>query len=400
MRQPANLRKWVWLCLVAGVIFWGGRSLHQVDPQQVGLSAVQLNQLETVIKAAIQAKDIPGAVICVGRKGKIVYWRAYGWSQLLPVKKKMSRGMIFDLASLTKPIATATSIMILVERGQIRLRDKVKQFVPSFRAYQGKEGEEKDALIWHLLTHTSGLPPYAQVEEIQKSFGRPCQLEQMVNYIAHLEKLSPPGKTFRYSCLGFITLAYIVEKVSGEKFDVFARRHIFQPLGMTKTFFNPPEEMKSSCVPTEKLPDGILQGIVHDPLARLLGGVSGNAGLFSSAEDLALFAQMMLNQGQLEGVRILSPLSIRRMTEVFPLASFAGRGLGWDLSSAYASPRGDLFGPRSYGHTGYTGTSLWIDPETQTFIILLTNRVHPEDKGSVTSLRTRVANIVAAAVLE
>lgn len=388
------------LFLIITLFLLGSRSLPEVDPGEVGLAANQLNRLENLLKAAIEARTIPGAVICVGRKGKIAYWRAFGWSQLVPFKKKMTREMIFDLASLTKPIATATSVMILVEQGKLRLKDRVKKYIPEFRKYQGEEGAGEEALIWHLLTHTSGLPPYAQVEKIEKLYGCPCQLEEMVEYIARLEKLAPPGQEFRYSCLGFISLAYIVEKVSDEKLAYFAQRHIFQPLGMTRTFFRPSREMKSQCVPTEKLPTGLLQGVVHDPLARLLGGVSGNAGLFSSAGDLALFAQMMLNQGCLNGVRILSPLSVRRLTEVFPAVSFSGRGLGWDINSSYASPRGDLFSLGSYGHTGYTGTSLWIDPETQTFVILLTNRVHPEDKGSVTSLRSRVANVVAAAILD
>lgn len=400
MKRISLNRKRLGLCLIAGLFLLGTRSLPEVSPVEVGLAAGQLNRLESLLTAAIKAQTIPGAVICVGRKGKIAYWRAFGWTQLLPSKKKMNREMIFDLASLTKPIATATSVMILVERGKLRLRDKVKKYIPEFRNYQGEEGTGEEALIWHLLTHTSGLPPYAQVKEIENLYGRPCGLEEIVDYIARLEKLAPPGREFRYSCLGFISLAYIVEKVSGEKFDEFARHHIFQPLGMTNTFFRPSQEIKSRCVPTEKLPTGLLQGVVHDPLARLLGGVSGNAGLFSSADDLALFAQMMLNQGRLNGVRILSPLSVRRLTEVYPPVSFTGRGLGWDINSSYASPRGDLFSLGSYGHTGYTGTSLWIDPETQTFVILLTNRVHPEDKGSVTSLRAQVANIVAAAVLD
>jgi len=298
-------------------------------------------------------------------------------------------------------VATATAVMILVERGKISLRDRVKKFIPWFRPYSSeKEAREKEAQIWHLLTHTSGLPAYAEEEQIAKQFGRPCSLEQMVGYIGRRPKLSPPGREFRYSCLGFISLAYIVEQVSGQKFEVFVQENIFQPLGMRDTMFNPPPELKAKCVPTEKVGNRILQGVVHDPLARLLGGVSGNAGLFSSALDLATFAQMLLNGGQAAGVRILSPLSVRRLTEVFPLALEAGRGLGWDLNSPYNSPRGDLFGWQSFGHTGYTGTSLWIDPATKCFVILLTNRVHPEDKGSVTGLRTKVANIVASAIWE
>lgn len=397
-----SYRRWMLVLLLGASFFWSGMSLPVTSPEQVGMSNCRLEQIDQAINAAIQEKIIPGAVVCIGRRGKIVFFRSYGWSQLLPVKKEMRKEMIFDLASLTKPVATATALMILVERGKVRLKDKVKKFIPLFRAYSGEKEEvvEKDAQIWHLLTHTSGLPAYAEVDQIEKKFDRPCSLEQMVSYIARLQKLSPPGRDFRYSCLGFITLAYIIEQVSGQKFNVFAREKIFQPLSMEDTMFNPPPELQERCVPTEKIGDKILLGKVHDPLARLLGGISGNAGLFSSALDLAIFAQMMLNGGQLNGVRILSPLSVKRMTEVFPLALEAGRGLGWDLNSPYNSPRGDLFSFRSFGHTGYTGTSLWIDPENQCFVIVLTNRVHPQDKGSVTDLRGRVANIVASAILD
>ncbi|OQX55112.1 MAG: hypothetical protein B5M54_03820 [Candidatus Aminicenantes bacterium 4484_214] len=396
-----SLRKQTWLILLCALFMGMSRGLPSALPKEVGLSSSRLALIDQVVNEALQEKTIPGAVVCVGRQGKIVFFRSYGWSQLTPVKQEMQKDMLFDLASLTKPVATATAVMILVERGKISLRDRVKKFIPWFRPYSSeKEAREKEAQIWHLLTHTSGLPAYAEEEQIAKQFGRPCSLEQMVGYIGRRPKLSPPGREFRYSCLGFISLAYIVEQVSGQKFEVFVQENIFQPLGMRDTMFNPPPELKAKCVPTEKVGNRILQGVVHDPLARLLGGVSGNAGLFSSALDLATFAQMLLNGGQAAGVRILSPLSVRRLTEVFPLALEAGRGLGWDLNSPYNSPRGDLFGWQSFGHTGYTGTSLWIDPATKCFVILLTNRVHPEDKGSVTGLRTKVANIVASAIWE
>jgi CubicO group peptidase (beta-lactamase class C family) len=200
--------------------------------------------------------------------------------------------------------------------------------------------------------------------------------------------------------LNFITLSYIVKKVTGQTIAQFSQENIFEPLGMNHTFYNPSEEYVSLCVPTQVY-DGIpLKGVVHDPLARLLGGISGNAGLFSTADDLAIFAKMMLNQGSFDGNRILSPLAVERMTEIYRIADLAGRGLGWDLESGYATNQGDLFGPNAYGHTGYTGTSLVIDPDTQTILIFLTNSVHPEDKGDIISMRSRVANVVAGSILK
>ncbi len=209
----------------------------------------------------------------------------------------------------------------------------------------------------------------------------------------------PVGAEFVYSCLNYITLAHIVHKVSGQTVDQFAAETIFKPLGMTRTFYRPPAEFVDRCVPTEVVDGTPLRGVVHDPLARLQGGVSGNAGLFSTADDLALFAQMLLNRGELNGVRVLAPLTVDRMTEIYPQVGAAGRGLGWDIDTDYATVRGDLFGLRSYGHSGYTGTSIWIDPETQTAVVFLTNRVHPDDKGDIIALRSKVANVVAAAVL-
>jgi CubicO group peptidase (beta-lactamase class C family) len=186
--------------------------------------------------------------------------------------------------------------------------------------------------------------------------------------------------------------------VSGQDIAEFSQERIFRPLKMKHTFYRPPEKMRALCVPTEVVGGKPFIGVVHDPLARLQGGISGNAGLFSTADDLAVFAEMMLHGGSYKGTRILSPLTVARMTTVWPKAAFAGRGLGWDLDSPQSTSSGDLFGPNSYGHTGYTGTSIWIDPDTETYVIFLTNRVHPDDKGVIAALRSRVANVVAAAI--
>lgn len=399
-RQLREAKKEVvgaWLLIT---VFLLVRCASSSRPEEVGMSLERLRQLDRLMAECLEQKYFPGAVILVGRKDKVVFRKAYGLAQWVPSREPMRIDMLFDLASLTKPIATATSIMILVERGKLSLRDRVKDYVPEFSDYITESGEKgEEARLWHLLTHTSGLPAYANAEEIAKLYGSPCSLEAIVRYIASLKKEFPAGKDFRYSCLGYITLAYIVKKVSGQDLATFAAENIFRPLGMKHTFFNPEPHLREKCVPTQVVDGKPLRGVVHDPLARLQGGVSGNAGLFSTADDLARFARMMLGGGQLEGRQVLSPLSLKRMTEVFPEVMFSGRGLGWDIDSVYASNRGDLFGRNSYGHTGYTGTSLWIDPETETFVIFLTNRVHPDDKGVIIPVRTRVANIVAGAII-
>lgn len=385
------------LLLACRPVSFGG-----VKPEEAGLSGKQLRRLDDVLESALSRKDIPGAVILVGRKAKTVFRKAYGHSQLVPQPKPMEEEMIFDLASITKPVATATSFMILVEEGKISLDEKVKDYVPGFMPYidpSGKPGE--DARIWHLLTHTSGLPPYTEPgghAGVEEKFGQTLSPEQLVAHIAQIPKTDPPGAALHYSCLGYITLGWIIKIVSGQDIAQFSHERIFDPLKMKHTFFCPPKNILSLCVPTEAIEGKPFIGVVHDPLARLQGGISGNAGLFSTADDLAIFAETMLHGGTYKGVRILSPLTVARMTSIWPRAAFAGRGIGWDLDSPQSTSGGDLFGPNSYGHTGYTGTSIWIDPDTETYVIFLTNRVHPDDKGSVSALRSRVANVVAAAI--
>lgn len=375
------------------------QSPDRAKPEEVGLFSRHLRQLDPIVEEAIARKDFPGAVLVVGRKGKVVYRKAFGESQWVPKRNRMEESMIFDLASFTKPVATATSIMILVEQGRLSLDEKVKDYIPEFSPYLDEAGKPADdARIWHLLTHTSGLPPYTDAGEVEQKYGRPCTLENLVSHIALLKKNSAPGAAFSYSCLGYITLSSVLKKITGQDIATFSREHIFEPLGMDRTFFVPPSKYHPSCVPTEVVEGKPLVGVVHDPLARLQGGVSGNAGLFSTADDLAIYAMMMLNMGEHKGRRILSPLTVERMTSVWPKAGFAGRGLGWDIDSSYSTTRGDLFGARSYGHTGYTGTSIWIDPDTETFVIFLTNRVHPDDKGSIVAMRSRVANVVASSI--
>jgi len=401
------IRKLIWLFPVSALTLACSAGGGMVDsPGDRGLDPKRLGRLDDIMKEALTNRDFPGAVILAGRKDKIVFRKAYGDSQWIPAKKPMTVKTIFDLASLTKPMATAASVMILAERGMLSLEDRVIKYVPEFSAYADEIGEAgENARLWHLLTHTSGLLPYTvdkDAKDVEAVYGNPCPTEFLVRFISGLRKTDPPGKAFHYSCLGYITLAHIIKIVSGQSVAEFAAENIFQPLKMKHTFFTPADKVKTLCAPTLVIEGRPLQGVVHDPLARLQGGVSGNAGLFSTADDMAVFAQMMLNQGQYKGTRILSPLSVERMTTVYSKAAFAGRGLGWDLDSAYASNSGEIFGPSSYGHSGYTGTSIWIDPETSTYLIFNTNRVHPDDKddrGAMLSWRAKVANIVASAVL-
>ncbi|HOW85354.1 MAG TPA: serine hydrolase domain-containing protein [Candidatus Aminicenantes bacterium] len=374
-------------------------SLPAARPEAVGMSSARLARLDGLMAAALGRKDFPGAVLLVARNGKIVYRKAFGSSQWVPETRPMTPDMIFDLASVTKPVATATAIMILVERGDIRLWDRVRLYVPGFSTWYGEKGRPgEEARLYNLLTHTSGLPPYTDAEEAARKLGAPCPTADLVKYIAAIPKEGPAGGEFVYSCLNYITLAGIVEKVSGRPLDEFVAENVFKPLGLTRTFFRPPAEALDLCVPTEVVDGRPWRGIVHDPLARLQGGVSGNAGLFSTADDLAVFAQMLLAGGTWNGVRVLSRLAVERMTEIYPRLAPAGRGLGWDIDTDYATVRGDLFGPRSYGHSGYTGTSIWIDPDTGVTVVFLTNRVHPDDKGDIIALRSKVANVVAAAI--
>jgi len=371
-------------------------------PEEAGISGKHLRHLDEILGEALARKDFPGAVVLIGRKGKVVFRKAYGQSQWVPRPKPMDEEMAFDLASITKPVAMATSFMILVDEGKISLEEKVKDFVPDFVPYRDPSGAAgEDARIWHLLTHTSGLPPYVEPgghPGVEQQFGKRLATEELVVHIACLPKSDPPGQALHYSCLGYITLAHILKKVSGRDIAEFSREKIFEPLGMKHTSYCPGDKLRSLCVPTEVLDGQPLIGVVHDPLARLQGGISGNAGLFSTADDLSIFARMMLGNGEYRGKRILSPLAAARMTTVWPKSAAAGRGLGWDLDSPQSTSSGDLFGPRSYGHTGYTGTSIWIDPDTETYLIFLTNRVHPDDKGVVAALRSRVANVAAAAI--
>src|SRR5262245_34193423 len=308
----------------------------------------------------------------------------------------MTEDTIFDLASLTKVVATTTSVMKLIEEGRIRLNDPVSQFVPDFGKYN-KTG----ITIRHLLTHTSGLRPDLELEV--EFHGADEAIRRAVEEVP----TAAPGERFVYSDINFFVLGDIVRRVGGERLDRYAKAQIFDPLGMKDTAFLPPESWRPRIAPTEACGERewpctghvFLRGVVHDPTARRMDGVAGHAGLFSTAADLSRFCRMLLNGGRLDGAQILSPLTVQRMTAPSTPGMKEVRGLGWDIDTTYSSNRGDLFpaGP-TFGHTGFTGTSLWLEPATKSYVIFLSNRVHPDGKGDVTALRGKVATVAAAAL--
>jgi uncharacterized protein YbbC (DUF1343 family)/CubicO group peptidase (beta-lactamase class C family) len=344
--------------------------------------ATAFAHLDQIMNAAVARATIPGGVVLVGHDGRVVYRKAFGMRSLEPAREAMTTDTIFDLASMTKCIATATSVMKLVEQGRIRLNDPVAAYLPDF-ARNGKE----NITLRQLLTHFSGLPEDLDMKTAWK--GRNSAYE-----LAMDEKpVFPPGSRFLYSDINFETLGFVVEKVSGQSLDEYAAQNIFQPLAMNDTRFLPPSHWRARIAPTEyDESHQMLRGTVHDPTARRMGGVAGHAGLFSTADDLAKYAQDVLT-----GFHVLSALTVEKMsTPQQPPTASSLRGLGWDIDSPFSSNRGEFLPVGSFGHTGFTGTSIWIDPITNSFVIVLTNAVHPRGGNSaVVSLRARIASAVA-----
>ncbi len=367
--------------------------LAVATPEFVGMSSERLAKIDEAVRASIERKETPGAVVLVARKGRIVYRKAFGDRAVQPKREPMTVDTIFDLASLTKIVATATSIMILVERGKVSLADYVSAYIPEF----GKNGKER-VTVEQLMTHRAGLPPDNEIADYAGVSINPLEK------IYELQPAYEPGTRFVYSDVGFIVAAEIVRRVSGKRIDEFARENIFVPLGMNDTRFRPigPEaqQQDSRIAPTENREGRQMRGEVHDPRSYEMGGVAGHAGLFSTADDLAIFCQMILNKGEYNGVRILAPYTVERMVSAHSLPTSQMRGIGWDVNTSFSANRGDLFPVGTFGHTGYTGTSIWLDPASQTFVVLLTNRVHPVDKTNITQLRSFVASIVAASIID
>ena len=366
--------------------------LPDAKPEEVGASAERLDRIDSVVKQALDRGDAPGAVVLVLHRGRIIFRRAYGLRSKQPAEAPMTVDTVFDLASLTKPLATASSIMLLVEQGKLRPSDPVARYLPAFAA----KGKDK-ITVEQLLLHTSGLIPDNAVADYQD--GR----EKAIQRICDLAPASEPGAKFSYSDLNYIILGELVEKLSSKPLDEFSNENVFTPLGMTTMGFKPAAELRDRIAPTEKRDGKWLVGEVHDPRSALMGGVAGHAGLFATADDLAVYAQMLLDGGVWKDKRILSALTVKRLTTPHPVPLGNGglgqRTYGWDVQTPYSGNRGELFVPGSgFGHTGFTGTSLWIDPPSQTAVILLTNSVHPEGKGDVRRLRSQVATITASAL--
>ena len=345
--------------------------------------------LDQAIEQAIQEGRIPGAVLLIGHKGQIVHRKAYGNRALVPAPEAMTVDTIFDLASLTKVVATTSSLMKLFDEGKFRLNDRVTQYLPEFQ--EGKS----DITIRNLFTHFSGMPPDLPLTPA---------MERLPDRHPHghdREARTARRAHFVYSDINFILLGELVHRLSGQMLSDYAREHVFLPLGMRETMFQPPARWIPRIAPTERDgPHGApLRGVVHDPTARYMGGVAGHAGLFSTADDLARFCEMLLHKGERDGMRLFSALTVEKFTTPqSPADQPILRGLGWDIDSPFSGNRGDLFPIGSYGHTGFTGTSIWIDPVSDTYVILLANSVHPIRGPAITGLRGRVATITAAAL--
>ncbi|MDF3123510.1 serine hydrolase domain-containing protein [Rheinheimera sp. 1928-s] len=372
-------------------------------------SAVQAiepyDRIAPLVEKAIADKQLPGAVVLVGRGDKVLYRKAFGFKTYSPAAPVIATNTVFDLASLTKPVVTTTLIMQLVEQGELRLTDPVGNYLQ-----QLNDAEVKKITILQLLTHSSGLADgFDRREFWQGKAG-------LDGALAKLKLKTKPEQQFVYSDIGFVLLGLVVEQITKQPLDLLAEQSIFQPLKMKDSRYLPLDKPSQNVAyvqriaPTENLQGDVdyqkllpnyaqpyLHAVVHDPTAMRLGGVAGHAGIFGTADDLALFVQMLLNGGELKGQRVLSPLAVQRLLTPVVIGN-QSRALGWDMQTAYSAPKGDLLPPGSFGHTGFTGTSIWIDPASRTYIILLSNRVHPNRTTSITDLRAKLANIAASAI--
>lgn len=372
------MRLWISMIVLAQASF------AQSLPEFTGAAA-----MDATIEDAIRTKQIPGAVVTVGHQGRVVFQKAYGKRAIFPRSEPMTVDTIFDVASLTKVVATTSAIAKLVEEGKIRLNDRVIQYIPEY------QGGKSDVTVKNLLTHFSGMRPDVDLEPPWSGY------ETGIRLAVHDIPIAQPNTRFVYSDINFVLLGEIVSRTSGKPLDQYVKEKIFGPLGMTDTMFRPPESLNARIAPTEvaKGTATPFRGMVHDPTARFMGGVAGHAGLFSTAADLCKFAEMMLGMGRRKNQRIFSPLTVRAFTSPqSPADQPILRGLGWDIDSPFSGTRGDLFSVGSFGHTGFTGTSMWMDPFSGTYVILLSNSVHPNLRPTITSLRGKVSNVAAAGI--
>jgi CubicO group peptidase (beta-lactamase class C family) len=358
--------------------------LTQADDFEGVFHRAKLSEVDAAIEKAIAERKCPGGVIWIEHRG-VAYHRAYGSRAIEPQREPTSEDTIFDAASLTKVTATTPAMLLLIERGAIELDAPVSRYWPDFAAH-GKEA----ITIRHLLTHSSGLRPGVG----PGAQGRDAVLAQVCGETP----TTTPGTKFRYSDINFITLGEVVQRAAGRPLEEFCGTEIFAPLAMRDTMYRPAAEVLRRVAPTER---GTPRGTVHDPTSRRMGGVAGHAGLFTTASDLARYARMLLHEGELDGVRLFKPETVRLMIGTqSPDAVWETRGLGWDIDSPYAGPRGGRFPLVSYGHTGWTGGSLWIDPWSQTFVVFLSNRNHPTEAGNVLPLRRLLGTLAAEALVD
>lgn len=455
--QPANDRS-----------SWTNKAREIMSSEKAGINLQHLEKhLDQAMQESIDAGETPGGVVLVYRGREVAFEKAYGNRAVGENPQPATIDTIYDLASLTKPVATATAIMKLVEQGKLRLTDRVSKYIPEWKNTPEEE-QQKELLdqlrraissgklspdnatssslddetaqlfqkatnsipglishesarenfnllprdresitIRHLLTHTAGLPSF---ERYYERYPEGNARDKIISDISQVNLRGPVGGQFIYSDLGFIVLGDLAERISGKPLNEFCTEEIFAPLGMTDTYFGVPEDKLDRTAPTEWMatPNAddastrtMIRGIVHDGNARSQNGIAGHAGLFGTARDLAIFSGMMLHvQSSQQNMPILSPATIKTMIRDHARLenSNVERGLGWDIISGYNSQKGDLLNS-GYGHTGFTGTSLWIDPTEDLAIIVLTNRVHPDGKGDVVGLRARIANIVAGSLL-
>ncbi len=362
--------------------------LSSLSARSASAQPPDFSAVDDAVLDAIGTGEIPGAVVLVGQADRILYHRAFGRRQVVPMPQPMTEDTVFDIASMTKPLGTTLAVMSLVERNRIRLDAALGAYLHEFRSRAFRE-----VTIRRILTHRAGFPAVPPDVAVRAGFPRAASALALVSLDY------PPGTGFQYSDMGFILLGEVVRRVSGEPLDRYLRRVLFRPLGLSDTAFRPGERLRARAAPTEFFDGHLLRGEVHDPRARLLGGVAGHAGIFSTARDLARICRLLVGGGSLAGRRVFRPGTIRAMWTPWPNPD-SPRALGWDVTSPYAPPM-DLFFPAgSVGHTGFTGTAVWIDPASRSYMIILTNRVHPNGNGAarIRELRMRVSAAVGAAL--
>jgi CubicO group peptidase (beta-lactamase class C family) len=341
--------------------------LRYDDPVTAGFDTDSLRQLDRIIERAIADSAFPAAELAVVRDGMLIYNKSFGTFTYDRASRPIDNTTMFDLASVSKVIGTTSAVMKLVDNGQLGLDDSVGKYLPPFAS-----GPKAAITIRQLITHRAGFPPF------RRFFLMCSTATAAIDSVFATALVATPGDTTIYSDIGMITMGKVVEKITGMPLDAFVRKEFFEPLGMTRTMYAPPESLASQCAPTEidtLWRKRLVQGQVHDENAALLDGVAGHAGLFSTASDLAIYMQMLLNKGAYGGVRYLKESTVIEFTRKYVQGQ--DRYLGWDMKSSTGSSAGSLFSPSSFGHLGFTGTSVWTDPDRRISVILLTNRVHP-----------------------